>query len=159
MKISFNSRPNNGPRPFKFLNVWTSKPCLLDVIRDSWTIEIQGSPLRVLCSKLLATRRAIQQWNKQHFGNVVNAIREAEAALLRAEEDVEHYESEDVHEELYKAQAELNRALAIEEQFWRQKVSVKWLNNGDRNTKYFHAVVKQRRVQGAIHRAKNSNGT
>ena len=58
----------------------------------------------------------------------------------------EHYDSVEGREELHKAQVELNRALAIQEQFWRQKSRVKWLNSEDRNTRYFHAVVKQRRV-------------
>ena len=112
-----------------------------------------------MCSKLLATRKAIQQWNKQQFGNVGAAVREAEAGLVRAEGSMVNSESEEDNEELHKAQADLNRALAIEEQFWRQKARIKWLGYGDQNTRYFHAVVKQRRVQGAIHRVKDSTGT
>ena len=38
------------------------------------------------------------------------------------------------------------------------KGSGQMLRGGDRNTRYFHAVVKQRRMQGAIHRVKNSKG-
>ena len=46
---------------------------------------MQGSPLRILCSKLLATWRGIQEWNKQSFGNIFDAAWEVEAGVLRAE--------------------------------------------------------------------------
>ncbi|XP_027118292.2 uncharacterized protein [Coffea arabica] len=158
LKISFVARSNNKPRPFRFLNVWTTKPEFLEVIRQAWNQDISGSPLRVLCSKLLATRRAIQAWNKQHFGNVFDAVRSAEMAVQRAEESVDNNASEECQIELNKAQAELRHALSIEEQFWRQKARVKWLCQGDSNSKYFHAIVRQRRSQGMIHRIKNSDG-
>ncbi|XP_027151938.1 uncharacterized protein LOC113751992 [Coffea eugenioides] len=158
LKISFASLIDNKPRPFRFLNVWTTKPDLLEVIRHAWGQEASGSPLRVLCSKLLAARRAIQVWNKQCFGNVIDAVREAEQTVQRAEEAVDHDDSEAGQVELRKAQAELRYALSIEEQYWSQKARVKWLRSGDRNSRYFHAVVRQRRAQGLIHRIKKSNG-
>ena len=119
---------------------------------------MQGSPLRILCSKLLVTRRDIQDWNKQSFGNVFDAVREAEAGVLRAEAAVENEALEEAQIELQRAQAELTRSLAIEEQFWQQKARVKWLRSGDRNTKYFHAVVKQKRVHEMIHRIRKADG-
>nr|XP_027099065.1 uncharacterized protein LOC113718354 [Coffea arabica] len=158
LKISFENRSENKPRPFRFLNVWTTRHDLLEVIRQAWNQDVGGSPLRVLCSKLLATRRAIQTWNKQHFGNIFDAVHSAELEVQRAEEAMDQYVSEECQIELSKAQAELRHALSIEEQFWRQKSRVKWLKQGDRNSRYFHAVVRQRRVQGMIHRIKKSNG-
>ena len=119
LKISFASRIDNKPRPFRFLNVWMTKPELLEVIRHAWGQEVSGSPLRILCAKLLATRRAIQVWNKQAFGNVFDVVREAEAAVQRAEMEWEGNDSEEAQEGLHKAQADLNRALLLEEHFWR----------------------------------------
>lgn len=34
----------------------------------------------------------------------------------------------------------------------------KWLEGGDKNSKYFHAIVKQRKVQSIIHKIKNADG-
>ena len=127
LKITFSDRSDNSPRPFRFLNVWTSKPELLDVIRQAWNQDVSGSPLRVLCSKLLATRRAIHTWNKQHFGNIFDAVRSAEVVVQQAEESMDQYASEESQVELSKAQAELRNALSIEEQFWSQKARAKWL--------------------------------
>ncbi|XP_071933856.1 uncharacterized protein [Coffea arabica] len=158
LKISFASRRDNKPRLFRFLNVWTTRPDLMEVIRQAWNMEVQGSPFRILCSKLLAARKGIQGWSKQSFGNIFDAVKEAKGGLLRAEGAMVHEDSEGAQVELNKAHAELRRALVVEEQHWRQKARVTWLRSGDRNSKYFHAVVKQRRVQGMIHRVKRTNG-
>mgnify|MGYP004717855527 CR=1 FL=1 len=144
LNISFASRLDNGSHPIRFLNVWTFQSSILVVIWSTWDTALQVFSLRDLCSKLLATQRAIQQWNKHHFGT---AVKETEAGLERAEGGVANDDSDEDPEELHKAQTELNRALVIEEQFWRQKARVKWLSSGDRNTRYFHAMVKQRRIQ------------
>ena len=37
-----------------------------------------------------------------------------------------------------------------EEQYWSQKARINWLQKGDKNTKYFHAVVKRRRKKNKI---------
>lgn len=58
--ISFTSRLDNRPRPFRFLNVWTSKDGLLDVIKTAWHIDVMGSPFYVVCSKLKSAGKAIQ---------------------------------------------------------------------------------------------------
>nr|XP_027098901.1 uncharacterized protein LOC113718182 [Coffea arabica] len=158
LQISFATRLDNKLRPFRFLDVWTSKADLLEVIRGAWDRPVNGAPLRVLCLKLMATRRAIQEWNKHIFGNIFDAVQVAEAAVRRVEIEVEGNTSEVAQGGLYKAQADLSQALFIEEQFWSQKARVRWLHSGDQNSKFFHVVVKQRRVQSA-YRIKDSQGS
>ena len=53
---------------------------------------------------------------------------------------------------------ELSTALKAEEMFWRQKSRVLWLREGDRNSKYFHALVKQRRAKNRITQLLDENG-
>ena len=61
-------------------------------------------------------------------------------------------------EEIADALKELSTALKAEEQFWRQKSRVLWLREGDRNSKYFHALVKQRRARNRITQLLDENG-
>lgn len=46
---------------------------------------------------------------------------------------------------------ELNEEYHHEEIFWKQKSRLTWMNNGDKNTKFFNAATKNRRAQNQIH--------
>lgn len=59
---------------------------------------------------------------------------------------------------LFKGQAELNLQLKREEDFWRKKSGLEWFKDGERNTKFFHAVVKGRRSRLKITRIQNDEG-
>ncbi|GAA0176422.1 hypothetical protein LIER_29418 [Lithospermum erythrorhizon] len=53
-------------------------------------------------------------------------------------------------EALHLAKAEHLRCLAIEVAYWQQKSGVKWMQDGDKSTSFFHSWVKQRRRKKAI---------
>lgn len=46
---------------------------------------------------------------------------------------------------LFKAQADLNIQLRKEEEFWKQKAGLQWFKDDERNTKFYHPIVKGRR--------------
>ncbi|KAK8656389.1 hypothetical protein V6N13_098342 [Hibiscus sabdariffa] len=54
--------------------------------------------------------------------------------------------------------AELEQVLSHEESLWFQKSRSRWIESGDRNTRYFHASVMQRRLHNAITALKDDNG-
>lgn len=45
---------------------------------------------------------------------------------------------------------ELNELIAQENTYWHQRSKISWLKDGDRNSKYFHAVASQRRRSNEI---------
>lgn len=59
---------------------------------------------------------------------------------------------------LHKAQAELKVQLIREEEFWRQKTGMDWFNVGERNTKFFHAIVKGRQKIIRLNKIQNEDG-
>uniref|UniRef100_A0A3Q7IXR0 Reverse transcriptase domain-containing protein n=1 Tax=Solanum lycopersicum TaxID=4081 RepID=A0A3Q7IXR0_SOLLC len=48
-------------------------------------------------------------------------------------------------EKLHRSQVELRKHLQREEEFWKQKAGMEWFKEGERNTKFFHTIVKGRR--------------
>ncbi|KAI9122576.1 hypothetical protein K1719_006416 [Acacia pycnantha] len=45
-----------------------------------------------------------------------------------------------------------------EEVYWWQRSRLSWLSCGDRNTKFFHSTVIQRRLRNKVLRLKGENG-
>lgn len=43
---------------------------------------------------------------------------------------------------LQHAQAKLKKYVHYEEEYWKQKAEIQWFCKGDRNTKFFHNLVK-----------------
>lgn len=59
---------------------------------------------------------------------------------------------------IHHAQALYLRTLSKEEAFWKQKARVKWLEDGDRNTNFYHASFSSKRAKLSIHRIKDGAG-
>ncbi|KAL0293122.1 UNVERIFIED_CONTAM: hypothetical protein Sradi_6955400, partial [Sesamum radiatum] len=58
---------------------------------------------------------------------------------------------------LNKSNAILVHALSLESEYWKQNNNCKWLEAGERNTKYFHALVKKQMLMSSIHRIIEGN--
>ncbi|KAL0291296.1 UNVERIFIED_CONTAM: LINE-1 reverse transcriptase [Sesamum radiatum] len=58
---------------------------------------------------------------------------------------------------LNKSNAVMVHALTMEAEYWRQKSNCKWLEAGERNTKYFHSLVKKKRIKSTIYRIMEGN--
>ncbi|MDD0213377.1 hypothetical protein PSY81_23530, partial [Shigella flexneri] len=56
---------------------------------------------------------------------------------------------------LNKAQAHNKQMLIAEEILWRQKSRIKWLQEGDSNTSFFHRTVQVARQRQTTHKLKN----
>ncbi|CAA0830185.1 Unknown protein, partial [Striga hermonthica] len=52
----------------------------------------------------------------------------------------------------------LQQAYVEEALYWKSKARIKWLQAGDRNTKFFQACVKQRRGINAVDNLLNNRG-
>nr|XP_027082374.1 uncharacterized protein LOC113704698 [Coffea arabica] len=156
--ISVSTRLDNKPQSFRFLNFWTSREDFLPIVRDSWKQPCSGSPLQVLCCKLKRLQGAVQVWNRVVFGDIFQAVRQKEEEVRLAEIRMESDGSEAARVQLHLAQGRLRAALRVEEVFWKQKARVRWLQEGDRNTKFFHSVVKHRTVRSIVHKIRNDRG-
>nr|XP_027124765.1 uncharacterized protein LOC113741433 [Coffea arabica] len=98
------------------------------------------------------------RWNKEVFGNIFDRVRDHEAKVSELECSLEEGPSEEGTYQLVQAQGELKQSLLTEAAFWRQKACLRWLREGDANSKFFHAQVKQRRARSCIHRVKDGDG-
>lgn len=96
--------------------------------------------------KIKRCRMALIQWSK-HIGN------NSAVKIQKIKEDMEVLSNRGQQrdwEAWDKLKAQLDIAYKEEEMFWSQKARVQWLAEGDKNTKFFHASVMQRRQSNRI---------
>ncbi|KAF8113566.1 hypothetical protein N665_0048s0027 [Sinapis alba] len=146
------SKPPRRSKSFKFDKRWLDNEELRQVILDGWKSS-DLSPDANIMDHVASCRRALGQWRRQHDLNSEKLVEELKVKV----EDL--YSNDDTTtEELAEALKELSAALKAEELFWKQKCRVLWLREGDRNTKFFHAITKQRRARNRITQLKDANG-
>nr|XP_027082465.1 uncharacterized protein LOC113704792 [Coffea arabica] len=124
----------------------------------SWPSYCPGRPLQRLAAKLRLTKHAIQHWSREHFGNIFDAVKQAEEAVIAAEAALDSNPSQQQWLALQEAMAVMRNSMVKEEAYWRQKIRIKWLQDGDKNSRFFHAVVAERRAKSVIHRIRSSTG-
>ncbi|XP_019189413.1 PREDICTED: uncharacterized protein LOC109183805 [Ipomoea nil] len=116
-------------------------------------------PMSVLAAKLKRLAKVLSRWSRMVFGDIFAKLREYEDTVQNLEAVLQqHPEDERALIEYQKGVALLKRQIAIEEEFWQQKARVTEVQEGDRNSHYFHAIVKERRRKLYIHRVKNDDG-
>lgn len=122
---------------FRYDRRLSDKREVRDIVESMWN----ASATDFVLTKLNQVRRRLVEWRKQQAisaKELISVNQELlEVALSDINPNVERIES------LKKI---LETAYADKEAFWRQRSRIQWLNGGDRNSSYFHAVTRGRRA-------------
>ncbi|VFQ78803.1 unnamed protein product [Cuscuta campestris] len=150
----------NGPKPFKFFIMWLKHDSFDNTLKHVWDMRFNGTREFRLCRKLKLLKHPLKQLNNKDFAHISS----------RAEEARKSYT--DLMDKLYKDpdNLELLQLVAItrkkasfysdaKRSFFQQKVKCNFINEGDKCTKFFHAMVKKQSVLNAIPVLLTSQGT
>ncbi|KAL6551245.1 hypothetical protein OROMI_021733 [Orobanche minor] len=130
---------------FRFQNMWVKHQLFLPTVQESWGIHTFSRGMCKLSEKLVRLKYTLKEWNTHHFGNIFNKIDQAQYAVEVAEKDFDLDPSTSNRSYLNKMNANLTLTLSMEEDFWKQKANMKWMLEGERNSKFFHNLVKKKR--------------
>lgn len=128
---------------FKYDQRWIKREGFSDTVNQSWKRQASGQGS--LLGKIASCRRDISIWKRGAKPNSALRIQELHSKIDEATRNCFAN-----REELSNLREALNEEYYNEENFWRQKSRLNWLRSGDRNTKFFHAVTKNRRAQNRI---------
>ncbi|KAL4280566.1 hypothetical protein GQ457_03G000290 [Hibiscus cannabinus] len=137
---------NWGPRPFKFFSYSLEEEGFVDMVVSNLQ-NLQNKRKRVgILGLLRESKNAIKQWSGNHNFNFNKSILSLEVKIRDIECKIQHgfLTSSDL-ELLGTLRLALWKELRREEQIWLQKSRVKWFEEGDRNTKFFHLIASHRR--------------
>ncbi|KAI0496413.1 hypothetical protein KFK09_022729 [Dendrobium nobile] len=144
----------------KFEEVWTSIPASVAVVNNSWNKNTRGDPSQILNLKLKRSLRDLYYWSKAKFKalNVQKEELKTEVHRLQELEAESGFLSEEDQWFLRAKMEELNIILAQLSTWWRQRAKLKWMVDGDSNSKFFQAYGSARRNSNYIHKIKNVQG-
>ena len=147
---------NWGPRPFRFINSWLTDPNCMKIIKKAW-IDTASLPTT---EKMKEVKKRLKDWNTCEFGNIDSNIKKLENEIQSLDHICNKRDlSNDELEKRKHAQTELWAWIKRRELYWAQNARISWLKNGDRNTKFFHAVASIKRRKNLIDCIKGDDGT
>eukprot|EP00253_Pinus_taeda_P029331 PITA_29331 len=109
--------------------------------------------------KLKELKGKIKRWNKEEFGNILEDKQKLEEEMVDIQQKI--ILEGRTEESIYKEGVILGRLeerRKQEEILWRQKSRIKWLREGERNTKFFHQAMIKHMQGNRILSIKNKNG-
>lgn len=141
----------NTRKPFKFFNFWMSHPSFFDMVSQVWNSDFTGTSMYSLCCKLRALKCRLKHLNKMAYADISMRTDEARAQLSLAQEAIHLDPFNQILADTEKEKLRVFSDLRLqEESFYRQKSRVRWLKEGDLNTKFFHQSVKQSHLRNII---------
>ncbi|XP_042029881.1 uncharacterized protein LOC121776779 [Salvia splendens] len=137
--------------------MWVRHEGFADLVRGDWMAHTEATGLLNLKIKLARIKQTFKWWNKEVFGNIHANLKACEENIAVAQSEFEEEPSARNRMEINKQIAEYVLLLKMEEDFWRQKAALRWLEEGDKNTRFYQSWVKQKRIRLRIHKI-NANG-
>lgn len=109
--------------------------------------------------KLKMLKKALKKLNADHFSNIVT---EANMDRVTLKEVRERLQRDPTNRELQLEEANMyakfRKSSYMVEVYLQQKSKATWLRLGDENTKYFHSVIKHKRLQQTTTQLKDEQG-
>jgi hypothetical protein len=141
-----------GRWPFRFENIWLKAEGCLKRVRNWWgSYQFSGNASFVLANKMKALKGDIKKWNEDEFGHVTMK-KNMMMVDLRELDKVEELRPLSVDEKSKKeiTIVKLDKLFLMEEISWRQKSQALWLQEGDKNSKFFHRLANSHRIANSI---------
>ncbi|EOY14356.1 Uncharacterized protein TCM_033752 [Theobroma cacao] len=147
-----------SPSSFRFQHAWVLHHDFKTSVEGNWNLPINGSGLQAFWIKQHRLKQHLKWWNKAVFGDIFSKLKEAEKRVEECE--ILHQQEQTVGSRinLNKSYAQLNKQLNVEEIFWKQKSGVKWVVEGERNTKFFHMRMQKKRIRSHIFKVQEPDG-
>ncbi|XP_071738855.1 uncharacterized protein [Rutidosis leptorrhynchoides] len=157
--ILINDEVNFGPKPFKIFDEWFKVEGIDTIIANYWAEPNSGSRKDcVFRNKLKRLKLVLKEWSKSHFGGLDGEIDQPKKDCLALEIKVESGLLNDIERAYW---LDLRKKWLDKEKtksnMLKQKARVKWVTDGDENTKYFHKSLKRKYNKNNI-RGVNVNG-
>ncbi|XP_041025435.1 uncharacterized protein LOC121265832 [Juglans microcarpa x Juglans regia] len=146
---------HSSEKPFRYEASWALREDCLHLIKEEWKKPMLAPHKLALVTKgLQRCQDKLKIWAKANFGNTKRSINNKLSQLSKLQESHKG-ERDDRFKSLSK---EVEGLLEEDNLKWKQRAKQRWLQEGDRNTKYFHQCANQGRTTNSIQKIINDEG-
>lgn len=136
----------NGPKTFRFEAGWVKEENCAAIVENAWKLamEVRGEKVKEAVREVAGD---LWDWSRNILGDLEKRIKWARKALELCRRGTISYRTV-AREEILKYK--LEKLEEHKDMYWRQRAHVHWLEEGDRNTKFFHNYASERRRRNKI---------
>jgi hypothetical protein len=146
-------------RLFRFESFWVQMPGFLDCVKNSWDrpSKKNHSPA-IVADKLKSLRFELKKWQTS-LSKLKGLIQNCNKVLLvldALEEERPLFTTEWNFRNIVKLH--LDELLSAECRYWKKRCTMRWIKQGEENTKFFHAMATERYKRNNIAMLKDEAG-
>lgn len=142
---------------FRFWNMWLLHPGFHEVMQTAR--ERIPPSCQTLSQRLHHLATSFHLWKRTALGSLSIDLKKLQRRITGIHNS-SHYESLlYLHYQELELQREFTHKCLQHELFWKQRSRIEWLKEGDKNSKFFHRVVKIQSKRNSIHCLKDDTGT
>ncbi|XP_060968731.1 uncharacterized protein LOC133036230 [Cannabis sativa] len=149
--VKSNRIGNVGIKPFRYCNHWSFHSCFREWVLCCWNKFSDANTVGELVKKMLRVKHVLKKFNREEVGDVEKLYNQCKADFITAQESLAKDPNNSLLlQEENRLGHEYAAALKQYTCFLRQQSKVSWLQNGEDNTKYFHSLMKKRKLENRI---------
>lgn len=147
--IFFHYQDIGAPRKsrFVFQRIRMDHPEFMQVMSQAWSKSFSGNPGTRFTKKLNHLRKVLKNWNWTGFGNLKERMVQHQTRVLELETRLQEGWSEEIHHEWENSKKQLQQLEAWENERLCSQQRMDWMKDGDKNSSFFHMVIKEKRRQ------------
>ncbi|XP_020694666.1 uncharacterized protein LOC110108379 [Dendrobium catenatum] len=144
----------------RFKDTWLSFPASQSVVWFAWNKPSGGNADTILNNKFRRSLKALFFWNKAKHKSLTELKISLKKDILELQEEESSTGGiSDQKIDLLRSRVrDLNATLGRLCTWWKQRSKMRWLKDGDSNSKFFHASATVRRNINWINHIKNDAG-
>lgn len=120
------------------------------MVQQTWNETVADPPNLRIAEKLRRLKKNLKSWNWNTFDDLKVRIENSQRKIRGLEDQIQIQWKDLAEGELVTCKTELKQLLCWEVELLYQKTRAKWLQDGDRNTSFFHVVTQERRRRNSI---------
>ena len=88
MVVQVGGNDENIKKPFKFFDMWMDHEEFMPVVKKVWDQNSGGCPMYQLCCKLRKLKQELKLFNKTHFSNISDRVKDAKDQMDKAQQEL-----------------------------------------------------------------------